>query len=244
MHSSFAGKIAVVTGVTSGIGEALTTRLIAEGMTVAGVARDPGRLAAVAERWGDAFWPILADLASPEMREQSIGELVARFPRVDLLVNNAAECVYETPLALEIERWRTLLEVNLLAAIALVQALAPALRGGGHVINLSSVTTRFLANARFAPYALTKAAVERFTEALRLELQPLGVKVSLLAPGLVDTPIYDKVSGFEKTRARLAEQVPTWLRAEDVVEAIIWMFGQPEHVLVSELVILPREQPR
>src|SRR5207244_4498627 len=113
-----------------------------------------------------------------------------------------------------------------------------------HVINLSSVTTRFLANARFAPYALTKAAVERFTEALRLELQPLGVKVSLLAPGLVDTPIYDKVSGFEKTRARLTEQVPTWLRAEDVAEAIVWVFEQPEHVLVSELVILPREQPR
>jgi NADP-dependent 3-hydroxy acid dehydrogenase YdfG len=244
MHSCFAGKIAVVTGVTSGIGEALTTRLIAEGMTVAGVARHAGRLAAAAERWGDAFCPILTDLASPEMREQCIGELVARFPHVDLLVNNAAECVYETPLALEIERWRTLLEVNLLAAIALVQALTPALRGGGHVINLSSVTTRFLANARFAPYALTKAAVERFTEALRLELQPLGVKVSLLAPGLVDTPIYDKVSGFEKTRARLREQVPTWLRVEDVVEAIVWVFGQPEHVLVSELVILPREQPR
>jgi NADP-dependent 3-hydroxy acid dehydrogenase YdfG len=239
-----AGKVAVVTGVTSGIGAALTTRLLAEGMTVAGIARDARRLAAAAARWGSAFHPIHADLASPEVRQCGIEALVARFPHVDLLVNNAAECVYETPLGLGIERWRELLEVNLLAAIALVQALVPALQGHGHVVNVSSVTARFVANARFAPYALTKAAVERFTEALRLELQPLGIKVSLLAPGLVDTPIYDKVAGFEKARARLAEQVPTWLRAEDVAEAIVWMFAQPAHVLVSELVLMPRDQPR
>lgn len=244
MQDSFAGKIAVVTGVTSGIGAALTARLLDAGMVVAGVARDAERLAAAVERWGERFHPIHADLEAPEARSHAVGDLAERFPRVDLLVNNAAECVYETPLALDIARWRALLEVNLLAGIELTQALAPALRDTGHVINLSSVTTRFLANARFAPYALTKVAIERFTEALRLELQPLGVKVSLLVPGLVDTPIYDKVSGFEKTRARLVDQVPTWLRPEDVVEAIMWVFGQPAHVTVSELVIMPREQPR
>jgi NADP-dependent 3-hydroxy acid dehydrogenase YdfG len=244
MKQTFAGKVAVVTGVTSGIGAALTSRLLDTGMTVAGVARDAEQVAAAAERWGGAFVPIHADLAVPEARSHAVGELAERFPRVDLLVNNAAECVYETPLALDIARWRSLLEVNLLAGVELTQALAPALRDNGHVINLSSVTTRFLANARFAPYALTKMAIERFTEALRLELQPLGVKVSLLVPGLVDTPIYDKVSGFEKTRARLVDQVPTWLRPEDVVEAIMWVFGQPAHVTVSELVIMPREQAR
>ena len=91
---------------------------------------------------------------------------------------------------------------------------------------------------------MSKALVERFIEAVRLELHPRGIKVSLIAPGLVDTPIYDKVDGFESTRAKLHEHVKKWLDAEDVADAILWMVTRPEHVAVSEMVIMPREQAR
>ncbi|MHB8874939.1 MAG: SDR family oxidoreductase [Myxococcaceae bacterium] len=244
MSGALTGKLAVVTGVTSGIGEALTTALLARGARVAGVGRDPAKLAAAALRWGRAFLPVEADLSSSTARARCIEVVREEGGAVDLLVNNAAEVVYETPARLGAERWRRLIEVNLLAAIELVEGLVPAMRRGGHVVNVSSVTTRFLANAKFAPYALTKAALEQFTQGLRLELEPRGIKVSLVVPGLVDTPAYDKVQGVEGALAKVREQVPTWLSAQDVAEAIVWMLERPPPAVVTELVIMPSGQAR
>ena len=237
-------RVTVITGVTSGIGKALAQRLISVGECVVGLGRNAGKLAALAEAWGSSFVPVCVDLAERAARRQTFGELRARFPRVDVLVNNAAEVVYETQLALAPERFDALLEVNVLAAMDLVHALSPALAAEGQIVNVSSVTGRFVAHPRFAPYALTKAALERFTESLRLELAQRGIRVSLVVPGLVTTPIYDKVPGFETTRAALDKQVPTWLSPEDVAESIHWLLTRPTAVAVSELVLLPRFQAR
>jgi len=238
------GKIAVVTGVTSGIGEALAARLVAGGAKVVGLGRNQERLAAVAHRHGPTFTPICADLASRPARRRALGRLREELPRVDIIVNNAAECVYETALYLDTDRFADLLEVNVLAGLELVQTLAGALPPDGHVINVSSVTARHVAHPKFTPYALTKTAIERFTEGLRLELAPRGIKVSLIVPGLVDTPIYDKVAGFDTARAMLHKQVPVWLSANDVADAMMWMLTRPLSVVASELVLLPRFQAR
>jgi NAD(P)-dependent dehydrogenase (short-subunit alcohol dehydrogenase family) len=239
-----AGKVAVVTGVTSGIGEAIAARLLAGGAQVAGLGRNAQRLESAARRWGTCFTPVRADLASRPQRRRALELLRAQLPRVDILVNNAGECVYQTPLQLDADRLAELFEVNVLAGIELVQALSPALSPGGHVLNLSSVTARHLAHPKFAPYGLTKAALEHFTEGLRLELAPKGIKVSLIAPGLVETPIYQKVAGFEAARETLHKQIPAWLAADDVAEAALWMLTRPEGVVASELVLLPRFQAR
>jgi len=232
----------LITGVTSGIGRALTTHLIGAGARVLGVGRDAERLSAVAEGWGERFTPVLADLSSPEDRLRCIA--AAREAGVDALVNNAGACVYARPTAFSMDRWRALLEVNLLAAIELSSALGADMGAGGQILNVSSVTARHVAHPRFGPYAVTKAALEHFTESLRLELSPKGVAVSLLVPGLVDTPIYQKVEGFERAEARLREALPEWLTPQDVAESAAWMLSQPEHVVISELVILPRGQAR
>jgi NADP-dependent 3-hydroxy acid dehydrogenase YdfG len=118
------------------------------------------------------------------------------------------------------------------------------MRAGGHIVNTSSVTTRFLPNERFAPYAVTKSAIDQFHAGLRLELEPRGIKTTLVAPGLVDTPIYDKLDGFEKTRAKIREAIPVWLSADDVAEAIVWALSRPSHVVVGELVLFPQGQAR
>ena len=107
-----------------------------------------------------------------------------------------------------------------------------------------SVTARFLPGPKFAPYAASKAAVEHFTHALRLELAPRGIRVSLIVPGLVDTPIYDGLPDFARTRQKLVEQVPTWLRPDDVADAILWVVSRPTRVAVSELTLLPIQQTR
>jgi 3-oxoacyl-[acyl-carrier protein] reductase len=244
MGGILAGKTAVITGVTSGIGEALAARALAEGAHVAGFGRNPERIEAAVARWGDAFLPVRADLARRDERRAAIARVRERFPRVDILVNNAAEVVYATPLGLDSAGWASILETNLLAAIELVQALAPSFGPDAHVVNVSSVNARQILATKFAPYGLTKSALEHFTEGLRLELAPKGVKVSLIAPGLVDTPVYDKVAGFEAPRAALKSQVPEWLSPGDVADAIVWMLTRPTSVVVSEVVIMPRGQAR
>jgi NADP-dependent 3-hydroxy acid dehydrogenase YdfG len=244
MSGLLAGKSAVITGATSGIGEALAERAVAEGASVVGIGRNDEKLAAAAERWGDAFFPLRVDLARREERQAAIARIRERMERVDILVNNAAEVVYATPIGLDTAGWASLMETNVLAAIDLVQGLSPAFGPDAHVINVSSINARQIPSAKFAPYALTKAALERFTEGLRLELTPRGVKVSSIAPGLVSTPVYDKVAGFEGARAALKAQVPDWLPPAEVADAMVWMLTRPPGVVVSELSILPRGQAR
>jgi NAD(P)-dependent dehydrogenase (short-subunit alcohol dehydrogenase family) len=242
--SALAGKTALVTGITSGIGRALVAQLLAAGADVLGVARGEEKLAAVARVLGPRFTPLLADLAVPADRQRLAVELRRRGRPIDAFVSNAAECVYESPLALAPVQLRRLFEVNVLASMELCQAVVPLMKGGGQVVLISSVTARHLPSAPFAPYATTKRALESLAEALRLELHPRGVRVSVVSPGLVDTPIYDKLPGFASTKAKMAERIAVWLSADDVAQAVLWVIGRPAHVAVSELVIMPAGQAR
>jgi NADP-dependent 3-hydroxy acid dehydrogenase YdfG len=244
LNESLSEKRAVVTGVTSGIGAALVDRLIEAGALVAGVGRTQEKLDERAARWGARFIPVLADLAKGDARRGAVEQISAQLERVDVLVNNAAECVYASPVELSPLAWEALVQTNVLAVVELCSGLAPRLSEDAQVVNVSSVVARSVPSAKFGPYAVTKAALDRFTEALRLELAPRGVRVSLLAPGLVDTPIYDKVAGFAPVRATLTKQVPTWLTDADVADALVWMLTRPQHVAVSELVLMPRGQTR
>ena len=237
------GKLALVTGVTSGIGAATVRALLRQEVLVVGVGRDGARLEQATHEFGPGFRPMLADLAEPDARRRLVADLTAsRAP--DILVNNAAECVYESPLSLPPARLSRLFEINVTAALELAQGVAAIMKPGSQIVQLSSVVARHLPSAKFAPYAATKAALDCLSEALRLELHPRGIHVSTLAPGLVDTPIYDKVAGFSRAREKIREQVPTWLSAEDVAETLLWMLSRPAHLVVSDLTLLPSAQSR
>jgi NAD(P)-dependent dehydrogenase (short-subunit alcohol dehydrogenase family) len=236
------GKLALVTGATSGIGAATVRALLAREMRVIGVGRDPERLARTAAELGANFQPLLLDLARPESRREALLGLPNE--PLQLLVNNAAECVYESPQRLPASQLSRLFEINVTAAIELVQAVSAKMQAGAQIVNVSSVVARHLPSAKFGPYAATKAALDCLSEALRLELHPRGVHVSTVSPGLVDTPIYDKVDGFARAKQKIREQVPTWLSAEDVAEAIVWVASRPAHCVVSELSLLPSAQAR
>lgn len=241
--TSLQGQLALVTGVTSGIGAATVRALLAEGMQVLGVGRDPERLDSAARGFGPQFRPILADLAVPASRQRAFAQLATSEP-VRLLVNNAAECLYDSPLAVPAARVSRLFEINVSAVVELTQQVARRMTPGAHIVNVSSVVAQHLPSAKFAPYAASKAALDCVSEALRLELHPRGIHVSTVSPGLVDTPIYDKVEGFERARQKIREQVPAWLTAEDVSDAIVWIASRPPHLVVSQLTILPSAQAR
>jgi 3-hydroxy acid dehydrogenase / malonic semialdehyde reductase len=244
MTHSLRDKTAVVTGVTSGIGKATAAQLLAGGARVIGVARNSQKLAGLSAEFGERFSALVVDLGVSADRVRATAALSERAPEIDILISNAAECVYESPLTLAPSALTRLFETNVFACIELCQAIVPQMRPGSHLVQLSSVVTQFMPNARFGPYAASKAAIEQFVNALRLELHPKRIHVSLVRPGLVDTPIYDKVKGFDGTRAKLAEQVPAWLTAEDVAESICWLLSRPARAVISELTILPAEQPR
>jgi ribitol 2-dehydrogenase len=244
MKPIFDNQFVVLSGATSGIGLATARRMIAEGAEVLGIGRSEAKLAEVERELGPRFRPALAELSDATSRAR-LCERIRRLERpVDIFLSNAAECVYQSSLKLGSSGLRRLFETNVLAAIDLCQVVVPLMRCGSRLLQVSSAAARHLPDAKFAPYAATKGAIEQFTEGLRLELHPRGIHVSLIAPGLVDTAIYDQVPNFEPTRQKIIQQVPIWLSAEDVADAIVWVLARPAHVVVTELVVMPDRQTR
>jgi NADP-dependent 3-hydroxy acid dehydrogenase YdfG len=244
MNHSLTNRIAIISGVTSGIGYATARTLHALGARVVGIGRDAARLAALSSEMPERFESIRARLDVPDECARAAERITGLAPGPHVLVNNAAECVYESPLEASPATLSRLLEVNVVAAMALARAAAGVMTDGGHILQLSSVTAHHVPNAKFATYAVTKSCVEQLTDALRWELHPRGIAVTTLSPGLVDTPIYDKVSGFSDTLAKLKRSVPRWLEPQDVANTIAWVLTQPQHLVISELVLLPKGQAR
>jgi|KBSSwiStaDraftv2_1062776.scaffolds.fasta_scaffold17491_4 citronellol/citronellal dehydrogenase len=201
------GQVALVTGASRGIGEAIAVRLAMEGAHVIGTARTAhegestysGTLAGVVARItaaGGLASYLQADLGRAEDRARLAAEALSRHGHVDILVNNAAALMGGPFVALSEKRLKTIFEINVFAPFDLAQRLAPQMseRGRGAIVNISSAAS-IHAVAPFEPrqesgilYPMTKAALERFTTALAQELYDDGVSVNALSPGFIDTP--------------------------------------------------------
>jgi short-subunit dehydrogenase len=189
-------RLALVTGASSGIGEAFVRALGRDGWDLVLVARRQRRLAALAREveaaHGVRVEPLAADLTKPAGL-RAVGERLARAPRLELLVNDAGLGDFEPFLGSEYARAEAEIRVNVLAMVRLTHAALPGMvrRGRGAVINVSS-TAAFAPCPRFAVYGATKAFVNSFSEALHFELQGTGVRVQALCPGLTTTEIFTR----------------------------------------------------
>jgi NADP-dependent 3-hydroxy acid dehydrogenase YdfG len=232
-------RIAVVTGASSGIGAAAARALAGAGFHVFAGARRLDRLREVAEPIGATA--LALDVADPE----SVAAFAAALPSaVHLLVNNAggAHGLDRIENARD-EDWQWMWEVNVLGLMRVTRALLPALRasGDGHVVNVGSIAG-FETYAGGAGYTGVKHAVRAFTRTLRLELLGEPVRVTEIAPGLVETEFSLVRFAGDAARAAAVYRGMEPLTAEDVADCIVWAATRPSHVNVDEIVVRPRDQ--
>jgi len=234
-----AGRTAVVTGASSGIGAATASRLAAEGFDVVVGARRVDRLEALASSIGARALPL--DVTDPS----SVAAFAEAVDRVDVLVNNAGGAFDANPVAeADLDSWTRSYELNVLGTLRVTKALLPALRasGGGDVVFVSS-TAALVSYEGGASYTAAKHGVHTMAETLRLELNGEPVRVLEIAPGMVRTDEFalNRLGSAEKADA-VYRGVREPLVAEDVADCIAWTVTRPRHVNVDLLVVRPVAQ--
>ena len=243
------GRIALVTGASSGIGEATALALAEAGARVAIAARRKDRLQALADRLAPlGAEPLVldADLLDEHVAQKIVADTEAHFGKLDILVNNAGVMYLEPVAEADLGRWRRMLELNVLSLIASTQAALAGMktRRDGHIVNVSSTAGR-IANPNAAAYSATKFGVVAFSEALRREVYADNIRVSIIEPGIVQTELRDHI-GHAATQASLNAWANTMrqLQPEDVADAIVFCVSRPSHVNVNEILMRPTDQER
>lgn len=203
---SWEGKVALVTGASSGIGARVALDLADAGTTVVGVARRRPELEAVmgdCRRHSPASMALVADLTEPGSAEEAVQRTCRELGRLDVVVNNAAVPMRVHVTRLSTEEVRRAMEVNFMAAVRVTLAALPTMvsAGGGHIVNVSSVAGR-IGSPREAAYTASKFALSGFTEAAAADLVGTGVRMHLVFPGPIDTEIWTKLAEPASYRGR------------------------------------------
>jgi NADP-dependent 3-hydroxy acid dehydrogenase YdfG len=247
------GTVALVTGASSGIGEATALALAAEGATVAIAARRRDRLEQVVERIGnDADVLVIeTDITDEAAARAMVERTVTEFGRLDTVVNNAGVMLLGPIVDAPVEEWRRMVQLNLLGLLYTTHAALPHLldaagrepRRVADLVNVSSVAGR-AARQGSGVYNATKFGVGAFSESLRQEVTGRHVRVSLVEPGAVRTELagHNRPEVLETLRANFSQT--EIMRAEDIAESIVFTVTRPRHVAVNEVLIRPTEQER
>jgi NADP-dependent 3-hydroxy acid dehydrogenase YdfG len=246
------GTVALVTGASSGIGEAAAVALADQGASVAIAARREDRLRSLAGRIegaGGNARVIIADVSTQSEAEQAVQRTVDELGRLDTLVNNAGMMLLGPVENAPLDEWERMVHINVLGLLYCAHAALPHLvsaagdgpRRVADMVNISSVAGR-VARRGSGVYNLTKFGVGAFSESLRQEVAPRHVRVSVIEPGAVAT----ELSGHNRPEIR--EQITERFRdvermtAEDIADAILYIVTRPRHVAINELLIRPSEQ--
>ena len=243
------GRVALVTGASSGIGEATALALAEAGAAVAVGARRTDRLDALAAKLRDGGTRLLQlplDVTDEQACRDAVGRTREELGGLDVLVNNAGVMLLGSIVGADPEDWRRMMDTNVLGLMYMTHAAIDGLveQGSGDVVNISSVAGR-TARKGAGVYNASKWAVNAFSESLRQEVTGRGVRISLVEPGAVDTELRTHITQAEARRS--AEQYAGAIRqlhSEDVARAIVYVVSQPPHVAVNEVLVRPTDQER
>ncbi len=241
MAQKLSGKIALITGASSGIGRAMAHTLAAEGVKLVLVGRSAERLEAVAKKLGPVESLVLpADLTKPADVERVASDALARFGRIDILLANAGLYIPGDVVEGNANAWDEMLAVNVNSVFRLIRAVLPQMieRKSGDIIVTSSISGHQA--IQWEPvYSASKHAVQSFVHGLRRQVAPHNVRVGAVAPGTVLNELW----GY-RTPAEIEAKVASHegLRSEDVAEAVLFMLTRPANVTIRDLVMLPQNQ--
>jgi clavulanate-9-aldehyde reducatase len=247
MAGPLEGRVAVVTGASSGIGEATVRALSGAGASVALGARRAERLQQIADSLDGRALVHEVDVTDEAQARALVQRAHDELGGLDILVNNAGVMLLGPVAGADTEEWRRMIAVNLLGLLYCTHAALPLLEGsgGGDVVNVSSVAGR-RADAGAAVYNMTKFGVHAFSEALRQEALHAGIRVTTVAPGLVDTELQGHNTDplVRRSLEKAREQIGEVLRAEDIAQAILHAVTRPPHVCINEILVRPTKQAR
>ncbi len=241
---TLAGKTAIVTGASSGIGEATARLLAKEGCNVVLAARREERLRTLAAELGEGALAAPTDVTDPDACAALVARTVERFGTLEILVNNAGLGLYGSIAEGAPEDWRKMFEVNVLGVLYTTRAAVRHMlaQGSGDVVFVSSLAGRRVPAADGTVYAATKHAITAVAEGLRMDVHDRGVRVINVEPGLVRTEF--PTNSYPDAEEYYANKGFSPLNAEDVAAAVVYAVKQPAHVSVNEVVVRPTEQPK
>jgi clavulanate-9-aldehyde reducatase len=243
------GRAIAITGATSGIGEATAVACARAGASVALAGRRADRLEALAKRIEDEGGRAVAlptDVAVEDEARAFVQHAFEQLGRLDGLVNNAGVMLLGPVTGADTNEWRQMIDVNCLGLLYCTHAALPVMAeaGGGHIVNVSSVAGRRAALGS-AVYNMTKFGVVGFSEGLRQEALHMGVRVSVVEPGFVDTELQGHNTNplVVETIDKMMKSMDV-LQSEDIANAIVYVLAQPDHVNLSEVMVVPTKQSR
>ena len=243
------GRVALVTGASSGIGEATALAMAAEGAAVSIAARRTDRLDNLRRRLeggGSRVLSLELDVTDEAACGAAVQRTQTELGGLDILVNNAGVMLLGPILDADTEDWRRMLHTNVFGLMYLTHAALPGMlaAGRGDIVNISSVAGR-TARVGAGVYNASKWAVNAFSESLRQEVTTKGVRIGLVEPGAVTTELTDHIT-HQDTKAALKSSIGQMraLAADDIARAIVYTVSQPAHVAVNEILIRPADQER
>jgi clavulanate-9-aldehyde reducatase len=242
-----AGRVAAITGASSGIGEATALALSGAGAAVALGARRRDRLEELAGRIDGPCSVHQVDVTDEAQTRGFVEAAHREHGGLHVLVNNAGVMLLGPVDGAATEEWRRMLEVNLWGLLICTHAALPLIAGsgGGDIVNISSVAGR-RADAGAAVYNMTKFGVHAFSEALRQEAIHVGIRVTIVAPGFVETELqgHNVNPMVLRTLERVRDQIGEPLQAQDIADAVRYAVTRPPHVCLNEVLVRPTKQSR
>ena len=246
MSSTIDGKVVVITGASSGLGEATARLLSEQGASVVLGARRADRLKALADElsWrGGKALAVVADVADRAQVQALVDAAVQAHGRVDVMINNAG-LMPQAPLErLTVDDWDRMIDVNLKGVLYGIAAALPQMQRqkAGHIINVSSVAGHRVGPG-FAVYAATKHAVRALSEGLRQEVKPYNIRTTVISPGAVATELPGSVTDPDAAQRIRAFYDKVAIPADSFARTVAFAIGQPEEVDINEILFRPTAQ--